>query len=390
MVWGLWFGVALLFWVVTSAEGYLVNFILTTPGSMPAPIPFGYAVALGIWGIVLNLALMPFAGYFVQQRVKSFDPTGIFVMTLAAGLLVGIAPMTIARLCTTSASPTCSYQFDLGLWGQSYVVVSALTDALGVSLVIMAGAFLSRWHQGAITIVGPARSKSPLLAAWLVVGFVAVGAQSVANASTIIVISNPYLLDPLSGLSQWYDNLVRLLSGPMLAVCLGYFLYSRLRKVGMGELFSTVALGGMLASVITQAAYGITLARMPSVVFGTIVVGIFPAWIVLSGCLLSIFEKGRTRSDIDEVASLGHQDTSGRLSYPTLAVGFAVTIVFYVLGILSQTSLFDASFSFRQDVGQNMLYGLLIGLFIVFAGFALLYSEHQAKKAVVGDAAGVP
>ncbi len=387
----MWFGVALFFSVVIFAEGYLVNLILTTPGSMPAPIPLGYAVALGIWGIVLNLALMPFVGYFVQQRVKPFDPTGIFAMTLAAGLLVGIVPTTIGQVCTTNASTTCSYQFDVGtLWSQSYYVVSALTDALNVSLVMLAGAFLSQWRQGAITMASPARSKRILLVAWLVIGFVAVGAQSVAYAFAIIGISNPYLIDLSSGLPWSYGSFASLLAGPLLASCLGYFLYSRLREVGMRQLFSMVALGGMLAFVITQAAYGITLARVPSVVFGTIVTGIFPAWIVLGGCLLSILEKGRTHPGVDEAASLGHQDASGRLSYPTLAVGFAVTIAFYVLGVLSQTSVFNTSYSFRQDVGASAFYGLLIGLFIVFSGFALLHSEHQAKKAVVSDATDVP
>jgi hypothetical protein len=67
----------------------------------------------------------------------------------------------------------------------------------------------------------------------------------------------------------------------------------------MRQLFSMVASGGMLAAVITQAAYGITLARMPSVVISTIVTGIFPAWIVLSGCLLSILERrGSVKSTV--------------------------------------------------------------------------------------------
>jgi hypothetical protein len=158
----------------------------------------------------------------------------------------------------------------------------------------------------------------------------------------------------------------------------------------MKQLFTMVALGGMLAYVISQAAYGIALARMAYLVLGTINWGIFPAWIVLSGCLLSVFEKGRSRSAIGKAVSLNPEDMSRPVSYPILAVGFGVTIVFFILDVLSQSSIFNTSLSFRQDVGASAFYGLLIGLFIVFSGFALLYSERQAKKAVVTDTAGVP
>jgi hypothetical protein len=278
-VWGVWFGVALFFWLVIFVRGWLVIRFLTPPGSLTFPTSSGYWVALEAWDFVQDIALLPLLAYFVQWKVKSFDLTGIFVMTLAAGLLVEIVPMTIARVCTTNASPPCSYQFDVGMWGQLSSIVPALSDALNRSLIMVAGAFLSLWRRGAITVTRPGRSKSLFLAAWLAVGFLAVGAMSIANASTNIIFGD------------WYHGLVDLLSGPLLAVCLGYFLHARLRQVGIKELFSMVALGGMLAYAITQAAYGITIAQVTTVVRATIVVGVFSAWIVLSGCLLSVFEK---------------------------------------------------------------------------------------------------
>lgn len=277
-VWGVWFGVALLLWAVSFAEEYLV-----VPPSF-APRPLGYVVALQIWSFVLYLVLVPFAGYFVQQRLKSFDLTGIFVMTLAAGFLVGMVPMTITQGCMRfPPSGTCSYQLDLSMpFIQSLIqnnTVFALENALNVSLVMLAGAFLSQWRQGALTIASPARSKSFLLAAWLVIGFVAVGAISVAN---------DYLLYPMVNFPPWYTSLVQLLSGPVLALCLGFLLYGR---VGMKQLFSMVALGGILASVITQVAQRTALAQMESSVIVTLTIGTYAAWIVLSGCLLSVFEK---------------------------------------------------------------------------------------------------
>ncbi len=285
-VWGVWFGVALLLWAVSFAEEYLV-----VPPSF-APRPLGYIVASQISFFVLYLVLVPFAGYFVQQRLKSFDLMGIFVMTLAAGFLVGMVPMTITQGCIrlppylANASGTCSYQLDLSMpFIQSLIqnnTVGALENALNVSLVMLAGAFLSQWRRGALTIASPARSKSFLLAAWLVIGFVAVGAGSVAI---------DYLLYPPGNFPPWYTDLAQLLSGPVLAFCLGFLLYGRPHEVGMKQLFSMVALGGILASVITQVAQRTALAQMESSVIVTLTIGTYAAWIVLSGCLLSVFEK---------------------------------------------------------------------------------------------------
>jgi len=55
-----------------------------------------------------------------------------------------------------------------------------------------------------------------------------------------------------------------------------------------------VALGGILGFVFTQAAYAIAPSRVMSLIVGTFDVCIFSAWIVLSGCLLLIFEKKGT------------------------------------------------------------------------------------------------
>ena len=280
-VWGVWFGVALLFWAVSFAEEYLVF----PPSS--APRPLGFVMALQIWSFVLYLVLVPFAGYFVQRRLKSFDLMGIFVMTLAAGFLVGMVPMTVTQGCMRiPSSGTCSYQLDLSMPFILSLIqvntVGALENALNVSLVMLAGAFLSQWRRGAPTIASPARSKSFLLAAWLVIGFVAVGAESVAI---------DYLLYPSWSFPPWYTDLAQLLSGPVLAFCLGFLLYGRPHEVGMKQLFSMVALGGILASVIAQAAQRTALAQMESSVIVTLTMGIYAAWIVLSGCLLSVFEK---------------------------------------------------------------------------------------------------
>ena len=363
-VWGVWFGAGLLFWVATSAEGYIVNFILITPGYPPPPIPLVYTVALGTWDIVLDLVLMPFVGYFVQQRLKSFDLTGIFAMTLAAGLLVGIAPMTISQVCTTNASPTCSYQFDLGMYGQSYDVVYALASALSTSLVMLAGAFLSQWRRGAIMMANHVRSKNILLAAWLVIGFVAVGAWSAADASENLVFGGNYLLfthgTPDCGIAGWWAFCqVPSLPSALVTSCTRDF---------MGRHEATVFDGGpwgMIAYVITQASRGIALTQMASLVIGTINRGVFTTWLVLSGCLLSIFVgKGAIKSAVYRRL---HSDSGGLI---LIAVGLVITMVgigFWVangssfttppLGDVAALQVADAMFSLSLILGVPCIIG---------------------------------
>jgi len=377
-VWGVWFGVALIPWVIISAEDNVVSVFLYTAGSLS----YIYNVALEVWDTVLYLMLVPFIGYFVQKRLRSFDLTGIFVMTLAAGLLVGILPIPITMVCRTSAPSTCSYQFELNVYSQSYDVVYAIANALGVSLVMLAGAFLSQWRRGAIAMASPVRSQSFLLAAWSVIGFLAVGVRLVAWApANAIFGNNYYLVFPPSTIQLWYGG-VSLLAGPVLALLLGYFLYARLHEVGMKELFLVVALGGMLAYVISQATHGISVSQLASVVLGAINMGVLSAWMVLSGSLLFTFENKRARSKEIGAVSAVPRVQPMPMAVPILALGSAVAFGSYVAGIYFQAALSGASPGISKVANLGASFGLSAGLFLVVAGLVVLYWERRDMRAL--------
>jgi hypothetical protein len=206
---------------------------------------------------------------------------------------------------------------------------------------------------------------------------VAVGARSAADASENLVFGGNYLLYYAWDARLWYSGLVGLLSSPVLAFCLGYLLYARFHEVGMKQLFSMVALGGMIAYVITQASHGIALTQMASLVIGTINRGVFTTWLVLSGCLLSIFVgKGAIKSAVYRRLN---SDSGGLI---LIAVGLVITMVgigFWVangssfttppLGDVAALQLADAMFSLS----------LILGVPCIIAGY-YLYSQAAGTE----------
>ena len=129
-----------------------------------------------------------------------------------------------------------------------------------------------------------------MLVMWFAVGLLFPMATAATYASSNLIFANNA---PLLDWSAWYVQLMLLLLGPILAVGLGYLLHRWLDTFDIKGLVFMVALGVVVGVVCTQAIRGALSASATLSILGAVVSGsgIFSAWIVLGGYLLSALKE---------------------------------------------------------------------------------------------------